>query len=1036
MSSQWKMSRTQSSPRTHLHSSSMNDAMNPNNHAPAVPSTIHSTAASHSHSHSQITNPNSSAVLRNSTYKLSNVSQVSSSPSSSGKVNLNPNNHAGGGSSGYNSHGNGNGHAGGPPNHFHGKPNSSSVLPSFSYPSGTNNNLNNTGARNTISDDNSEENQKEVDYYHNPTELFRWINYQRWDGARARVHSNPEESTIWVISRQNSQNKDSGDHGIGGGRILWRQLPLHLVSMQCGVKFVEGNDKSANDENRDDHNGTSNISKLDQEALGYNTQTLPQIESLIEELLDAHPGAASLKDDQGMLPLHTCLNSCIHFNGGSGTENSSIHLGPNERVLSLLLLANATAVQVRDGYGRTPIEIVQEKLNGMSRHRGDPKLKDYFIQIDKTLRLLRRADNMSVNIKQSMASETQTSIQRVQQQSENERKASQRIIQRLEEELAFEQNRAQREVTSAGEIKETSNILYEELRMVKQDYANMELDLDQARKERDDIIDKNDLLRKEVEKKEHEVSEIQRDVDRQLEEKTQFVATLKSEASTARAMAQGMEAQLRSKFTNEEDLKSAIAQARKEMATMITKSKREKKKLEEDVERLEEELKHMQMFAEELEKKNETLEKRNGDLDKHLGQVLVAYNSLSSEYDQLFDSTNRHEYSLMESIRMERTNMTVTLQKQKKLLEASIAEQEQLMEHASKKEVVLSDMFAQAKKREIEAVGKIKEGFQQIRTQLSAKHCIITEPVTVTNHENVNIFPLERSSSLLASELKGASTSNKTSTGANVKAMPIFSESNQTSRHSPLTNFDHDPVKGGLPVTTPAASVALPHHSTSNSDHKSTSRQELRTDARRTPVRAVEVPTSTPMNNGSSPAFLSLLDRRAQNPSRRPHVPPSTSGNPPDVSQSTSMPSSFQSSFTSIKTHGPQRSATFSHGHTSAPSSFRPSSSSKIGRHQSYASTPGNSNEVMRKQWHTMPNYIGQDGEDSATDGGGYTTSQNSFSLDEFSDMDSKISLGLSSFGDRKANSNESQNQYKGMRSAMKKDLIRVNTGSGTINPS
>lgn len=90
----------------------------------------------------------------------------------------------------------------------------------------------------------------------------------------------------------------------------------------------------------------------------------------------------------------------------------------------------------------------------------------------------------------------------------------------------------------------------------------------------------------------------------------------------------------------------------------------------------------------------------------------------------------------------------------------------------------------------------------------------------------------------------------------------------------------------------------------------------------------------------------------------------------------------------------------------------------------------------MRKQWHTMPNHIGQDGEDSATDGGGYTTSQNSFSLDEFSDMDSKISLGLSSFGDRKANSNQSQNQYNGMRIAMKKDLIRVNTGSGTIDPS
>ena len=41
---------------------------------------------------------------------------------------------------------------------------------------------------------------KEVDYYLNPTELFRWINYRRWDGARSRAQSHPDESSTWIVS--------------------------------------------------------------------------------------------------------------------------------------------------------------------------------------------------------------------------------------------------------------------------------------------------------------------------------------------------------------------------------------------------------------------------------------------------------------------------------------------------------------------------------------------------------------------------------------------------------------------------------------------------------------------------------------------------------------------------------------------------------------------------------------------------------------------------------------------------------------------
>ena len=149
--------------------------------------------------------------------------------------------------------------------------------------------------------------KKEVDYYLNPTELFRWINYRRWDGAKARVLSHPDECSTWIVSRHSSD-----------GRILWRHLPLHLVCMQS-------------------ENGNSENS----------SQITRQIEELVDVLLGAYPDGANSPDDQGMLPLHLVV------------ANSS---QPNERILNLLLMTYPTGVDVKDKYGRTPVDIVSEKV--------------------------------------------------------------------------------------------------------------------------------------------------------------------------------------------------------------------------------------------------------------------------------------------------------------------------------------------------------------------------------------------------------------------------------------------------------------------------------------------------------------------------------------------------------------------------------------------------------------------------------------------------------------------------------------------------
>ena len=961
-SQQWKAAHP--SPKAHMHSSSMNEAINPS-----------SNPSSGGPSSSSV-----GAVLRNSTFKLSNVN-----------VNVN----------------------GGAPSqrtdsHSRDSPEQESSSSSKTSANANANSYQQYKNKNPSTQTSSTTTEKEVDYYHNPTELFRWINYRRWDGARARVHSNPEECAIWVVSRHSTD-----------GRVLWRQLPLHLVSMQCGIKFGEEHDFH-NDENRDVDDSThghghghgqhthgngksmGGAPPSAAEEMARHNVHLQQVEQLLEDLLEAHPEAASLQDDQGMLPLHTCLNSI----------NPDKNLGPNERVLSLLLLANAPAVQVRDHYGRTPADIIKAKMKIAHGSAAVPR-------IETALRLVRRAEAMNQNIKESMANEAEKKLIKVAQHADNERQASQRIIRRLEQELAEEQNRAQREVHSAGEMEQTSNILYEELRMVKQDYATTELDLDQARKERDDLVAKNERLRNEMDKQDEIVAGIKSEAEKKVEEQAQVVASLKSEVNTARAMAEGMESQLRSKFSNEEELRSSVTQVRKEMSTLASQSKREKKKFLEDIDRLEDELKHAKTFAEEMEKKNETLDQRNADLDKHLGQVLVAYNSLSSEYDQLFDSTNRHETSMMESIRVERNNIAAALEKQKKMFEASIAEQEQLMTQASKKESVLRDMFAQAKKREIEAVGKIKEDFQAIRTRLSTKHCMVTEP----GIKQATIFPIETTTCTSEQEIQHSSTQHenflKENIHVHVRGVHVPEKDNSM-------NLNESTFSSGSNVKT------------RERDHETALKSPILATKSEPPV-VVEVQNNANADAFKSPGLLSLLEERAQYSARRSH-----NASDPRRSQNIDTLPSMSASFhpSSANKQGQRRPSPglpLEAAAYSTMSSLHPSSSSKMQHSvarksamrspvmtftdgQKYSATPNNSKEVMR-QW-PVSGYVG-DTSDSTT--AGYTASQNSFSLDEFSDVDSRVSSGVSTFGDQR-------NHYRGMRNAVKQDLIRVSNAAKGSN--
>ncbi len=104
---------------------------------------------------------------------------------------------------------------------------------------------------------------KEVDFYRNPTELFRWINYRRWEGAQKRAISCPDEVSTWIVSTDPNTNA-----------IQWRHLPLHLCCMQSQIPH-----------------------------------------SLVETLIRLYPEATEMQDHEGRTPLHlACLNAGVTEN--------------------------------------------------------------------------------------------------------------------------------------------------------------------------------------------------------------------------------------------------------------------------------------------------------------------------------------------------------------------------------------------------------------------------------------------------------------------------------------------------------------------------------------------------------------------------------------------------------------------------------------------------------------------------------------------------------------------------------------------------
>ena len=505
---------------------------------------------------------------------------------------------------------------------------------------------------------------REVDYYFNPTELFRWINYRRWDGAKTRILSNPDECATWIVSRHSTD-----------GRILWRHLPLHLVCMQSGLNAASSTSLS---------NENEQAGKKDNKLIHSAIQQR-QIEDLIDILLEAYPEGASSPDDQGMLPLHLCVTN---------------NLNPNDRVINLLLMINPSAVEVKDKFGRTPLDLLRENKSGKN---------------ESALRAMTRAQRMSKRLVSIIRKENSGKVDEVKKWADNEREASKRIIMRLEEELQRVNKELESYQGQTNTEKNRGRDLELQIDLLQNRVDELELDVDQVRKERDELVKNNEQLTGSFVEQENKVNEIKQKYQLEKDEQQNRVATLKSEVNTARSMAEAMESQLRARFANEEFLTNEVSDLETKMNTLSAQYQQDTKRLEHEMEACKQENEILKKNCQDFAAKLFNLQNRLTEMNKHVENVVTSHGALNSEHDRLMEMSVRYESELLRSAQVGRSAIESAIKKQQEVFEATMNEQKAALEKATEKEAKLIEMAKNERNRGMEVVNRMRQDFREMR---------------------------------------------------------------------------------------------------------------------------------------------------------------------------------------------------------------------------------------------------------------------------------------------------------------------------------
>lgn len=530
---------------------------------------------------------------------------------------------------------------------------------------------------------------KEVDYYLNPTELFRWINYRRWDGARSRAQSHPDEAATWIVSRHSSD-----------GRILWRHLPLHLVCMQREASVAV-----------EDHGDANAV------------LAARQMEQLVDILLDSYPEGASSPDDQGMLPLHLLL---------SKAENE-----PNERVINLILTSFPNAVDIQDKFGRTPYDILREQCQ--EKGATSDRCRAAF-------RALKRARYVSDRISSTIRDESANIVAAVQHEATNERGASQKIIVRLEEEL-----NSQMKEMDERDARERN--WQEEVRNLKQELASMEgaleaanINLVAAKKERDQYMTQNESMKEKVNHHDEIVKRVRAEGERNRESDIELIAKLKSEVSTSKAMTEALESQLRSRFTNEDYLSSTVSDLEEQLEDLKVRNEHAVKRHQHELDSLAVEKQKLEKNNDELCRKNAQLSTKLSELSKQMGDIISSHGALCSEYDRCVEASETYESNLLDSIRSERAQLAESFAQQRKAFEKAVAEQERAIEDSVQRQDKLLASAHQSRLVGRSTMEEIQKEFQEIRSAAAERERILHAQALAANRR-LNKAAIHRSPS-------------------------------------------------------------------------------------------------------------------------------------------------------------------------------------------------------------------------------------------------------------------------------------------------
>jgi len=135
----------------------------------------------------------------------------------------------------------------------------------------------------------------------NPTQLFLLMNQQLWDSAIIQLQNNPTEARTWITSRTTD------------GECKWSHLPLHLACL---------------------HGPT------------------PAPLQFIEALINTYPHGVQCRNHEDNLPIHLACD-CINFNPQFGLQV--------EGILGMLIQKYPECLNLKDGMGRRPIDILEER---------------------------------------------------------------------------------------------------------------------------------------------------------------------------------------------------------------------------------------------------------------------------------------------------------------------------------------------------------------------------------------------------------------------------------------------------------------------------------------------------------------------------------------------------------------------------------------------------------------------------------------------------------------------------------------------------